>query len=58
MRDVVTLSELKALDWTAADVARSCPGAVERVALDGAACWDRSDLAPLLGDEEDGEYPQ
>jgi hypothetical protein len=51
--DIVTLAQLKAGGFSIEDVRRECPGAVERVALDGSPCWLAKDLRPLLGEGAD-----
>jgi hypothetical protein len=47
-RDFVTEAELRACGLTPSAVRRRCPWATEYIAIDGTACWQLMDLAPLL----------
>jgi hypothetical protein len=53
--DYLTEQDLLGLGFTRDDVARRCPGAVERTALDGSPCWALEDLSPLIDGEEVGQ---
>ncbi len=46
--DYLTPTDLEPFGFTADDIRRLCPWAVELVALDGGPCWSRDDLADLL----------
>jgi hypothetical protein len=48
--EYVTADDLRAHGMTPDDMERLCPGAVEYRALDGSACWLRSELSPILQD--------
>ena len=51
----ITASELELQGFTPEDVARLCPWAIERTALDGQPCWLLSDLEALWTSSSEGD---